>query len=199
MVYASHVIFCAYGFWLPNDPRGSWSNFVGSWELLRFGRATKTDSRRSSAWEAHDREARLAAKEALKYPAVRFSGVQARAVGRAFAVMQTKSKLAIWACSIMPEHVHMVIARHDYHVEQIVNLLKGESTRQLLGEGIHPFTAHRDVAGKVPKAWGLGLWKVFLDSTQGITKAIQYVRDNPAKEGLPSQTWSFVTEYDPYA
>ena len=41
MVYASHVIFCAYGFWLPNDPRGSWSDFVGSWELLRFGRATQ--------------------------------------------------------------------------------------------------------------------------------------------------------------
>lgn len=25
----AHVIFGAYGFWLPNDPRGSWSEFVG--------------------------------------------------------------------------------------------------------------------------------------------------------------------------
>jgi len=41
MVRAYHVIFCAYGFWLPNDPRGSWSDFVRSWELLRFGKATK--------------------------------------------------------------------------------------------------------------------------------------------------------------
>jgi len=25
MVIASHDIFTFYGFWLPNDPRGSWS------------------------------------------------------------------------------------------------------------------------------------------------------------------------------
>jgi hypothetical protein len=47
MVLAYHVIFTAYGFWLPNDPRGSWSEWVGSWELLKFGRATKTDTRRA--------------------------------------------------------------------------------------------------------------------------------------------------------
>ena len=37
MVLASHVIIGMYGFWLPNDERGSWSDFVGSWEVLRFG------------------------------------------------------------------------------------------------------------------------------------------------------------------
>jgi len=39
MIRAYHAIFTAYGFWLPNDPRGSWSDFVGSWELFRFGPA----------------------------------------------------------------------------------------------------------------------------------------------------------------
>jgi hypothetical protein len=29
-VLAYHVVLGAYGFWLPNDPRGSWSDFVGS-------------------------------------------------------------------------------------------------------------------------------------------------------------------------
>ena len=47
MIRASHVIFSAYGFWLPNDPRGSWSDFVGSWELQRFGPATKVNVRHS--------------------------------------------------------------------------------------------------------------------------------------------------------
>jgi hypothetical protein len=37
MVLAYHLIFSMYGFWLPNDPRGSWSEFVASWELFRFG------------------------------------------------------------------------------------------------------------------------------------------------------------------
>jgi len=30
MVIGFHVILTAYGFWLPNDPRGSWSEFVGA-------------------------------------------------------------------------------------------------------------------------------------------------------------------------
>ena len=49
MVLAYHIIFTAYGFWLPNDPRGSWSEFVPFVELVRFGRATKTETRRSVA------------------------------------------------------------------------------------------------------------------------------------------------------
>jgi len=199
MVHASHVIFCAYGFWLPNDPRGSWSDFVGAWELLRFGRATKTNSRRSLAWDFHDREARLAAKEAMKYPPVRFTGVQARAIGRGFAAFKARSGMTIWACSILPEHVHMVIARHGYHVEQIVNLLKGEATRELVAEGIHPLAAHAGAEGKAPKAWSRGQWKVFLNSPDDIAGAIRYVQDNPGKEGLPGQTWGFVTDYEPYA
>ncbi len=80
MVLAYHVIFGAYGFWLPNDPRGSWSDFVASWELVRFGKATKTTERRSLAHVAHDRRRRDEAKRALKYPPVLFSG--RRAAGR---------------------------------------------------------------------------------------------------------------------
>jgi len=41
MIRAFHVIMTAYGFWLPNDPRGSWSEFVGSWEIFQHGPATK--------------------------------------------------------------------------------------------------------------------------------------------------------------
>jgi len=54
MVRAYHVIFIAYGFWLPNDPRGSWSDYVRSWEIFRHGPATKTDLRRSHARDEHD-------------------------------------------------------------------------------------------------------------------------------------------------
>src|SRR5689334_1058503 len=65
VIVGYHVIFSTYGFWLPNDPRGSWSDFVGSWELLRYGPATKTTQRRSLAYDQHDRNLRKAAKSAL--------------------------------------------------------------------------------------------------------------------------------------
>ncbi len=41
MIRANHLIFTAYGFWLPNDPRGSWSNYVRAYELYQAGPATK--------------------------------------------------------------------------------------------------------------------------------------------------------------
>src|SRR4029079_8455070 len=119
MVLGSHVIFGAYGFWLPNDPRGSWSDFVGAWELFHYGGATKTTENCSVAGRPHDREKRLAAKEALKFPPVNFSGIQARAIGRGFAAYAAKSSLTIHACAILPDHVHLVLARHLLAVEKL--------------------------------------------------------------------------------
>src|SRR5881396_2631635 len=101
MILASHVVIGAYGFWLPNDPRGSWSDFVGSWELFRYGPATKTDSTVSVANAEHDQTARAAAKSALLYPPVQFSGEQARAVGMGFAESVAKGGVTVWACAIL--------------------------------------------------------------------------------------------------
>jgi hypothetical protein len=106
MIVGYHVIFGAYGFWLPNDPRGSWSDFVGSWELRRYGSATKTNERRSLAHRKHDRSQRLAAKQALQRPAVQFTGVQARAVGRGFASYVERANLLVWAICRMKEADH---------------------------------------------------------------------------------------------
>ena len=192
MILGSHVIFSAYGFWLPNDPRGSWSDFVGSWELFRYGRATRIDARHSVAHVEHDQSLRQAAKRALKYPPVQFSGIQAHAVSHGFAEYARKSKLLIWACAIMPDHVHIVLGRHRLSVEQLVIQLKGEATDRLNEEGIHPFPVP---FGKQPKCLARGEWKVYLDCEDDIFHAICYVEENPTKEGLRRQRWKFVTSY----
>ena len=121
MILGIHLILTAYGFWLPNDPRGSWSDFVGSWELACFGRATRVRTRRSLAAEPHDGALRLAAKRALKCAPVHFTGRQARAVGRGFASYVAKAGVMVWACSILPEHAHLVIARHRLDADRLAN------------------------------------------------------------------------------
>jgi REP element-mobilizing transposase RayT len=195
MVLASHVIFGVYGFWLPTDPRGSWSDFVGSWELFRFGPATKVETRVSLAHQPYDRAARRAAQEALKFPAVHLTGVQARAVGRGFAASARKGGVKVLACAILPEHVHLVAARHRCKVEWIVNQLKGAATRQLLEESLHPFARWQRPDGTVPMCWAAKLWKVYLDSEEDIARAVAYVENNPLKEGKPRQKWTFVTRF----
>jgi REP element-mobilizing transposase RayT len=148
---------------------------------------------RSLANRPHDRALRRAAKEALRYPEVIFTGVQARAIGHGFANYLERSGVVVWACSILPQHVHLVVARHTYQVEQVANLLKGDATRQLSAEGLHPLAAWKLADGRPPCCWARKEWKVFLDDEADILRAIRYVEQNPLKEGKPPQTWRFVT------
>ena len=196
MVIGYHIIFGAYGFWLPNDPRGSWSDYVGSWDLFRYGPATKTTETRSLAYDKHDARLRLAAKESLKYPAVQFSGIQARAIGKGFGSYAAKSGLVVRACAILPDHVHLVIDRFRLSAEQMVIQLKGDATEQLVAEGLHPFGHIRLPNGRPPKCWSRGQWAPFLETEADVWAAIEYVEGNPLKEGKPAQHWSFVTPLD---
>jgi REP element-mobilizing transposase RayT len=195
MILASHVIFSAYGFWLPNDPRGSWSDFVGKWELFRFGGASKVETRHSLAREPYDKSVSLAAKTSLRLPAVQFNGEQARAVARCFATSLDKGHVTCLACAILPEHVHMVLERHRCNVESLVKFLKGAATRELVEENLHPLARFRPAEGRVPRCWSRGEWKVYLYNEEDIRQAIAYVEANPLKEGKPGQRWTFVTPY----
>jgi REP element-mobilizing transposase RayT len=174
MIVGYHVIFGAYGFWLPNDPRGSWSDFVGTWELFRYGNATKTSDRRSAAYDAHDRAQRLAAKGALKYPAVQFTGEQARTVARGFADYLRIANIVIWACAVLPDHIHLVVGNPGMLVEQLVIQLKGAATRQLEKEAIHPLARFKQPGLRVPKCFARGEWKVYLDP-EDLARAVRYV------------------------
>jgi REP element-mobilizing transposase RayT len=190
MVLAYHVIFTAYGFWLPNDPRGSWSTFVAAWELLLAGgQATKTDDRRSLARVEHDRAKRLRTKNALKHPPVEFDGEQALSISKGFAQTIAEAGYPVHACSILPKHTHMVLGRHERDAELMVGHFKSSGTRQLNAEGLHPF------AGTKQSPWAERCWKAFLDSVTDIERAVRYVEENPSKEGKRRQRWSFVTAY----
>lgn len=196
MVHAYHVIIPMYGFWLPNDPRGSWSDTVRKWELLRFGPATKgLERRRLDELTADELARREAAKRSLRYPAVSLTGHQALTVAKGFARQCDVSDFTIWAASIMPEHTHLVIARHTYGVEQMVNLLKGAATRRCIESGCHPLADWARPGKRPPRMWAEHEWKVFLDSEAAIEEAINYVEQNPVKESFPVQHWSFVTPF----
>jgi REP element-mobilizing transposase RayT len=196
MVIAYHVIIAAYGFWLPNDQRGSWSDFVRRWELLRFGPATKTDERRSVAWRPIDWAKRAAARASLMFPPVSFTGIQALAIASGFADGARRSGYQILACAILPDHVHLVIARHEYAIEQVVNRLKGSASRVIAERGLHPLDGYETKRGSTPSMWAEGLWKVFLDNPSDVLRAIEYVEGNPEKEGKKRQKWKFVMPYD---
>ena len=196
MIHGYHVILPCYGFWLPNDPRGSWSDFVHRWELVRFGKASKSlDRRPLEELTSQEVERRESAQKALLYPPVILNGLQARTVAEGFRSQVSTSNYTIWACAIMPEHTHLVIARHTYKVEQMANLLKGAATSRLIDLHLHPLLEFAKAGERPPRMWAEHEWKVYLDSEEAIENAIGCVNENPIKEGKPQQTWSFVTKF----
>src|SRR5438105_3918108 len=188
MVLAYHCIFGAYGFWLPNDPRGSGSDYIASWNLYRFGPATKTRSRRSLAHRAHDHTARHEAKQALRHPPIVLTGAQARTAAEGFAWAADEGEYLIHACAVLPTHVHLVIGRHSRDIRRIVGHLKSRATRLLRLRG--PWYAD------ARPVWGEHGWNVYLNDAAAVEHAIQYVEDNPVKEGKRFQRWSFVTAFN---
>ncbi len=195
-VLAYHLILTAFGFWLPNDPRGSWSDFVRAWELQAFGPATKTTSRRSLAHKRHDRAKRIAAQQALARSPVVFRSEQALAIAIGFAAYVQRSGLKIFAASILPRHSHLVVGRMPHPVEQTANLLKGAATTEHNRRELHPFAGQPYRNGKLPTPWAKKEWSCFLDCDADLRRAIAYVEANLIKDGKPAQRWSFVTPYE---
>jgi REP element-mobilizing transposase RayT len=191
-----HLIFTTYGFWPPNDPRGSGSTRVRTWHLYdAAGEATKVNTRHSVAARRHDMGIRRAAKEALKYPEVELTGIQARAVARGLATVCPKVELSIHACAIMPDHVHIVVAAHRLDGDEIIACLKRAATRGMNEEGLHPMASYRRANGRLPSPWGGRGWKVKLYTPREMRDRILYVERNPLRANFKPQQWSFVVPY----
>jgi len=195
MIHGFHFIFSAYGFWLPNDPRGSWSETVRQFDLRQFGPATKVTTTHSVAGRPHDYQLRQAGKRALRYPPVKFTGEQAIAIAQGFAKAITEKAYSVHALAIMPDHVHLVMAYHSHAVEKISGHLKSKVTFELSSTGRHPLQQFAAKNGRVPTPWARNYWCPFIKSVEHMRAAIRYVEQNPIKSGLRRQNWSLVTPY----
>ncbi len=189
MILAYHSIFGMYGFWLPNDPRGSGSDYIASWELFRYGAATKTDSRRSVAHRPFPPNWQREAKSALHWPPVSVTGRQALSIGEGFATAGGEGPYRIYACAILSEHVHLVIGVSSRRIRAVVGHLRSRATHALRQEEL--WDDDRPLGG----AHG---WNVYGETVAAVERAIRYVNENPLKEGKKRQNWSFVVPLVPH-
>ena len=122
-------------------------------------------------------------KEALKYPAVTLASEHIQLVGQGFAEVVVRTGCIIYACAIMPDHVHLVIERHRYSIEQLVILLKGGASDFLRNRGKHPQQKYIGKDCKLPKTWEKGSWNVFLNGAEMVQDKIDYTNVNPIRAG----------------
>jgi REP element-mobilizing transposase RayT len=193
MVIASHAVFAAYGFWPPNDDRGSWSTHVWAPHLQRFGEAKTVSVRYSIAHILHDREHTRAIQGAMRFPSVKFNEEQRIAIADGIESVVKLLDVRLIALAILNDHVHLVPERHREDVETLVGFFKRAATRELTPHGIHPMgEARRARDGAAVTPWVRGGWKRSLDSWEAVEDAVEYVELNPLRAGMERQVYSFV-------
>ncbi len=110
IVIAYHLIWTAYGWWLPNDPRGSTSKAIASDVIaalgeLHFGRRIiQPASRGVRAFYEQ-------AAKVLRHPLLEMRDRAIEIVGSAVAQVIDDRRYTCYACAVMPDHVHMVIRK----------------------------------------------------------------------------------------
>jgi REP element-mobilizing transposase RayT len=186
MVIAYHLIWTLYGWWLPNDPRGSASNIIRADHISELGRLHQ-GRKRVQPSSREIREFYDVAETRLKHPLLTLTPADVGIVAGAFAEAIRDRRYTCYACAIMPDHVHILIRKHRNLAEDMIEHLQRASRDRLTQQGArtseHP-------------TWGGPGWKVFLDTPDDIHRIIKYVDDNPIKARLPRQHHAFVTPYD---
>jgi len=186
MVIAYHLIWTAYGYWLPNDPRGSMSKTIACDVITELG-ALHYGRKKVQPAAREVREFRNRARNVLKYPLLDFGLPDISAIADGLAEAIRRQSYTCYACAIMPEHVHALIRKHKHQAEDMLENLQESSALWLRTAGLrssdHP-------------VWGGPGWKVFLDTPTDICRTIRYIEENPVKWRLPGQQWPFVKPYD---
>lgn len=186
IVIAHHLIWTAYGWWLPNDPRGSTSHCIASDVIaelgeLHFGR------KKAQPASAEIRRFYARAREGLKFPLRQFGREERSEIALAFGEAVAAQRYTCYACAILPDHVHVLLRKHRDRAEEMIARLQEAGRlrlqRQFAEWGGHP-------------VWGGPGWKVFLDHPDGVRRTIPYIQGNPMKHRLPPQRWPFVRAYD---
>jgi REP element-mobilizing transposase RayT len=186
IVIAHHLMWTLYGWWLPNDLRGSTSRVIRSdlvAELgeLHFGRKSVQPAGRDI------RAFYEQAAAALKYPLLSFRAEEFASVARAIGHAVKECECTCYAAAIMPDHVHLVIRKHRDLGETMIEKIQALSRERLIEAGV------REASHPI---WTRGGWKVFLDHPDEVRRTIRYAEDNPTKMRLQKQVWPWVTAYD---
>ena len=186
MVIGHHIMWTAYGCWLPNDPRGSSSDLVRVDDLKHLGNLHR-GRKKAQPTSRELRKFYQAAEDVLEHPRFLFRDDEIIIAANSFHQTIIESGYTCYACAIMLDHVHLVMRRHRDRAETMIEKLQEASKRKLIEARKRPVNH---------PVWGGEGWKVFLYTRADLEGRIKYVQENPIKAGRPEQHWEFVTPYD---
>ena len=130
MIIGHHLMWTAYGWWLPNDPRGSMSRHVVIEPIAELGEhhyGRKVEQPRSR----EIREFYERAEKALTHELLTFDAEDVAILADSFARTIAEKRYTCYASAIMPDHVHLLIRKHRDSAEAMMENLQKVSREAL--------------------------------------------------------------------
>lgn len=186
MIIGAHLIWTAYGWWLPNDPRGSTSQHVASETLAQLGELHSGRKKIQPPGRAI-REFYDQAKGILQHPLLELTREDMDCVAESFAATVARERYTCYACAIMRDHAHLLVRKHKHTPQEMMDRLQGDSSL-LLREGQRRPANH--------PVWTQGGAVIYIDHPARMWNTIQYVRGNYDKAHLRAPEFPFVKAYD---
>ena len=177
IVIAHHLVLMGYGHWLPNDIRGSGSDEIRK-ELLAILGDIHLGRKRQQPTRVELKAFHAQAAPLLEQDVLWFGERAREQIAESFALASRNFGYVIWACAVLRNHAHLVVQRHKHKYEVMWRTFAEGARQSLRGVAEVP-DSHR--------VWGERPYSKFLYTPNEVRGRIQYVNDNPAKEGLAPQ------------
>ena len=149
--------------------------------MVHFGRKRIQPPRNGLRQFYHDAAPRL------DFEQVWFDDAERQAIGEAFSQVVTQERYTVWACAILCNHAHLCVRRHRDDAKTIWKAFADSSQKAL---------RHLEDVDNNHPIWSNRPYKVFLSTPDDVRRVIAYIGNNPPKDKLPTQHWSFVKPYD---
>ena len=184
MIVGYLLIWTAYGWWLPNDPRGRSSHairverFADLGELHHGRKVVQPNSQELRQFYAN-------ARDALKHPLLTFSSDEVQTLAEGFATVISEQNYTCYACAIMPDHVHAIVWFPE--PDQISHFMKQWKQRssiqikRLIGSSLIRYAETIDLAEPI---WQAGYYGFNLYSEGKVEEKLAYMHLNPVGAGL---------------
>jgi REP element-mobilizing transposase RayT len=186
IIIGHHLILHGYGHWLPNDPRGSGSTGIRDEKLEDLG-PVHTGRKKQQPPHEKLREFRRAAEPLLDFELLWFDDAKRQALAESIEETIRSNGYTVWACAVMRNHIHLCVRRHR------------DDAKTIWGKFAEQTIAGLRLFANVPPLhpiWSQRPYKVFLYTPDDVRRVVAYIENNPAKDGLAPQSYSFVTRYD---
>lgn len=191
-VIAAHLVLTLYGHWAVNDPRGSGSQTIRQSKLNSLGpihRGRRPPREQPSRSELRHFHAEHEAK--LEHPVFWIDEALREQASLAIDEVIRAQGYTCYACAICANHIHLLIRTHRDRARQmwqhfagaIQTRLRHRETNGVQLAADHPILSSRPYA-------------VLLFTPHDVWRVIDYIEQNPIREGKPAQQWAFITEYN---